>query len=59
MYSSMILIDFLCVFFLSDAKGEYITEAGLYGFNTWYIGADSNNILLNGISSGMGIQQCT
>lgn len=57
--SYIFFYDIDCFFFGSEAKGKYIEGAGLYGFGMWFIGGDSNNILLNAINSGMGNQQCT
>ncbi|KAI0252956.1 chitinase [Lactifluus subvellereus] len=37
------------------AKGKYIHNAGLAGFAMWEAGRDSNDILLDAISSGIGI----
>jgi len=37
------------------AKGKYISSAGLAGFSMWQAGGDSNDILLNAICSGSGI----
>ncbi|KAI0253573.1 glycoside hydrolase family 18 protein [Lactifluus subvellereus] len=37
------------------AKGKYIHGAGLAGFAMWEAAGDSNDILLNAISSGIGI----
>ncbi|KAI0053163.1 glycoside hydrolase family 18 protein [Auriscalpium vulgare] len=37
------------------AKGQYISQAGLAGFAMWEAGGDSQDILLDAISSGIGI----
>lgn len=57
----MLLIDFLmCNFYISAMiKGKFIIDNNLLGFSMWDIEGDSADILLDAISSGMGIQQCT
>jgi len=39
----------------SAAKGQYINSAGLAGFTMWTSGGDYNDILLDAICSGAGI----
>lgn len=39
-------------------KGEFIVENNLKGSNLWYAGADSNDILLDAVRTGMGIKSC-
>ena len=47
-----IIIDlpFLC----AAAKGQFIKDAGLAGFAMWEAGGDSDDILLNAITSAVG-----
>jgi chitinase len=40
----------------SAAKGHYIDSAGLKGFAVWDVAGDYDNILLDSISSAMGIE---
>ena len=39
---------------LIAAKGKYINDANLAGFAMWQAGGDSDDILLDAISSAMG-----
>ena len=39
------------------AKGAFINDAGLLGFAMWEAGGDYKDILLNAISSGVGIDK--
>lgn len=42
------------------AKGEFINSMGLKGFSVWHILSDYNDILLDAVSSAMGIESvCT
>ncbi|KAJ3893612.1 glycoside hydrolase family 18 protein [Lentinula edodes] len=42
------------------AKGEFINSMGLKGFSVWHILGDYNDILLDAVSSAMGIESvCT
>lgn len=40
------------------AKGAFISQSGLAGFAMWEAGGDSNNILLNAISTALGCGDC-
>ncbi|KAJ7717919.1 glycoside hydrolase family 18 protein, partial [Mycena maculata] len=40
------------------SKGDFILQSGLAGFAVWEVTGDYNDILLNSLHSGMGIQDC-
>ncbi|KAF8999063.1 glycoside hydrolase [Cyathus striatus] len=39
------------------AKGQFINDQGLKGFAMWQAAGDSNNILMDAISDGMGLEE--
>ena len=43
-------VPFLC----AAAKGQFIKDAGLAGFAMWQAGGDSDDILLDAITSAVG-----
>jgi len=58
--ASSTILAFLKLTMVVAAKGEFIIDMGLAGFAMWEAGGDSNDMLLDAIENGMGIDpdQC-